>query len=259
MKIAIAGLASNCHHSLNGLMASLMPALQRYFKEVKGFYVCKNPGIEKLTLRNYGTVVSDPIVHFYPPEKRYQKMAKLRNAYLNAIEKSGYNPDVVLCVDMDILRFDSWLGIDRIKNSDDWDSVAVMGLACGPSLLKWHAGPIIPYAGHDFVYYDTLAFESLKGERTLWPKNGPPFYPHGAIPAGTKLVHTAPAISTTEWTQVNTAFGPAAFYRWSKIKNFRFDETTMQICHYSICKHIRDSGGKIFIANDIVALYNAPK
>lgn len=238
-------------------MASIIPFFQSRKIETRGFFVCKSGSMEKQQLRAFGEVIQDPTNRRYTPEQRYQKMSRLRNAYLDAIRRSDFHPDYVLCIDMDILRFDAWRGFDLMVKRDDWGSVATMGLCLRRKVNSWHVGPVLIYAGHEFVYYDTLAFESVACERSLW-RCGSGWYPHGVIPPHVKLVQTPPQVSMDRWTEVNCAFGPAAFYRWDLIKDFRFDETTLQICHYQITKHVRDKGKKVFVANDIVALYNAP-
>jgi len=255
MKIAVVGLAADCHNSVRGMIGTVMTEFKKRGIETRYFFVCKPGRMEASLLSEFGQIVPDQIVRHYDQHERYMKMAHLRNRYLDAVRASGFVPDIVLMLDMDILGIDCWAGLDALVERNDWGSVATTGLWPAHGVKSWHAGPHIPYQNGDYVYYDTLAFEDLQGVRSLW-RHGHGYYPHGEVPPETRFKIGPPEISLTDWTKVNCAFGPAAFYRWDAIKDFRYPADSMQIEHYALSKHIRDQGRSIFVSHDIISLYS---
>ena len=168
------------------------------------------------------------ILDFFPPSDhlggsplpdRIQKMAFLRNIYIKHTLHYYSNYDFMFVIDFD-LRGD--LYIDGFLQS-----VAVLteqkkidGIACNGMLLKPDAD--------DFYYYDSFAHID-EGDPIYWEN-------HAAKSNHDKYVHTY--VSQRYKTNMNldkvrSAFGGAALYKISSMKNAQYDFSSA----YFSCEH----------------------
>lgn len=186
---------------------------------------------------------------------RYRKMAQLRNAVLRKYRESGLEAKAILWMDMDTWGF--WncsKAIKTLLNGNSWDAVAAYGLM--PKQICRNDVPVEPVIieNKPYVYYDWLAWEQVLNRRVLWHSNGEPhWYSHGKVPEDTVFITGAPAHVTG---RVNSAFGPACFYRPEAIDGLVYDEQGDQCEHQGFHAQMRAKGrDKLFVSQDIVALY----
>ena len=256
-KLAILGLARNCAHTLVGLTRSLSPLLERWQCAA---WVCAGDNDTAGALDAWQEEAMPVFQVAEPParhgESRYGRLASLRNAVLDAWQESGFGAETVLWLDMDAAKMRDEGGLARVAKAE-WSGVATLGLAAASKVNGYHCGPVLNRYGRDWVYYDTLALETVDGARYLWPDISHPasWYSHGTVPAGTTFLACTPPLKLDGWQEVNSAFGPATFYRWADIEGLRYDEHAQQCEHQSFHQSLRERGGRIALANDIIFLY----
>lgn len=195
------------------------------------------------------------------PGRRYQRMALLRNMLLKRLKESGNDPEFVLMLDTDIAGFAEWGGLRTLLKDRSWDAAAVLGLRPRFELPHFHPSTEYNLNNNTYAYYDLLALESVSGHRTIWPEGTPPraWYWHGSTPPATIFTSLFPIdLRQGPMVEVNSAFGPAAFYRWEVIRELSYDESTEQCEHHGFHGCVRDIGGRVFVTSKVVALYSDP-
>lgn len=164
--------------------------------------------------------------------KRIDKMANLRNHYLDYVEKKNMSADYLMVVDLDV----SQLFVDTILSSfstesQEWDVVTAYGYSTSPSLKK--------------RYHDTYALVE---------------YGMDDVPQTEKSIHDAALnmadkMKEEKWVRVFSAFGGLAIYRFDSVKGLRYqvldnDDSRVEVrCeHYSLYRQMAERGfDKVFI------------
>ena len=265
LKLAIVGLIKFPCADMLKLLRS-MRDLFEVFPDWQGFFSVASENLSDVGIlsrwaRNNGYTVNfitDPRVL---PTGRYARMATVRNRYLNLIERSGYNPDYVLSIDLDMAGFSDWSGLCDLLDDKSWGAAAVLGLKPRSELSNFHPSCELRYKGETYCYYDLLALETVDRVRTIWlDKNTPNrWYWHGDTPPNTTFTNIFPLkLTDNELIDVNSAFGPACLFRWNVAREFRYNEQDGQICHYAYQEQIRKAGKRVVICPSIVALYSDP-
>lgn len=190
-------------------------------------HVLLNNTDKSLTIPSSHEVQGNP---FYS-HKRIEKMAALRNKYLEYIAQQGWTSDFLIVVDMDVAQL-SLDGILSSFNSDvDWDAVAAFGYSTSPKLRR--------------RYHDTYALCEFGKEN---------------IPQTEKMISYnadkyARLCRKEELIRVYSAFGGLTIYKFEAIRGLRYelidnDDTRVMVrCeHYSICKQMANNGfNKVYI------------
>lgn len=164
--------------------------------------------------------------------KRIDKMAHIRNYYLDYVEKNNLSADYLMVVDLDV----SQLFVDSILSSFsaeaiEWDVVTAFGYSTSPSLKK--------------RYHDTYALVEYGKEN---------------VPQTEKSIHDAALdmankMKDGKWIRVFSAFGGLAIYRFACIKDLRYqvldnNDSRVEVrCeHYSLYSQMAERGfDKVFI------------
>lgn len=170
--------------------------------------------------------------------RRIEKMATLRNAYMEFIDAEGWKADYLMVVDLDV----AWIRVDNILTSFErggWDAVTAYGYSLSPK-LKWR-------------YHDSYALTEFGDE------NNP------QTEYKTKMLSEKYASMplNDDWVRVFSAFGGLAIYRFEGVKGLRYkamdnDDKRVEVkCeHFSIYRQMADRGfGKVYINPRMVLKY----
>ena len=169
--------------------------------------------------------VSDvPSINPFYSQKRIDKMAKLRNAYMQFVDDMGWSADYFVVVDLDVAR----ISADNIMSSfvrEDWDAVTAFGYSTSPKLKR--------------RYHDTYALTELGDEEN-------PQTEEKIIKNSKKYANLN---NDNHWVRVFSAFGGLAIYRFNSIKGLRYEvlknnDPRVQVkCeHYSIYYQMKRRG-----------------
>ena len=169
--------------------------------------------------------VSDvPSINPFYSQKRIDKMAKLRNAYMQFVDDMGWSADYFVVVDLDVAR----ISADNIMSSfvrEDWDAVTAFGYSTSPKLKR--------------RYHDTYALTELGDEEN-------PQTEEKIIKNSKKYANLN---NDNHWVRVFSAFGGLAIYRFESIKGVRYEalknnDPRVQVkCeHYSIYYQMKRRG-----------------
>ena len=169
--------------------------------------------------------VSDvPSINPFYSQKRIDKMAKLRNAYMQFVDDMGWSADYLVVVDLDVAK----ISADNIMSSfvrEDWDAVTAFGYSTSPKLKR--------------SYHDTYALTEFGDEEN-------PQTEEKIIKNSKKYANLN---NDNHWVRVFSAFGGLAIYRFNSIKGLRYEvlknnDPRVQVkCeHYSIYYQMKRRG-----------------
>lgn len=170
--------------------------------------------------------------------KRIEKMAALRNQYMQYIEQAGWEADYLMVVDLDVANI-SLQGIltSFDKKAPQWDAVTAYGYSTAPNLKR--------------RYHDTYALVE-KGQAN--------------IPQTEQTIHDnalafASKMKEEKWIQVDSAFGGLAIYRFEAIKGLRYqvlenNDSRVEVrCeHQSIYRQMSERGATAIYVNPLMKL-----
>lgn len=170
--------------------------------------------------------------HFFC-HRRIDKMAALRNHYLDYIESQGWSADYLMVVDLDVAGFCLDGILSSFGSEVEWDAVTAFGYSTSPRLRR--------------RYHDTYAL-------TLWDDKMNP-------QTEAKMAEYAERFGSLKpgdaWIRVASAFGGVAIYRFEAVKGLRYSEPALpnydprvevKCEHFSLYKQMIDRGyDKIYI------------
>lgn len=169
--------------------------------------------------------ISDvPGINPFYSHKRIDKMAMLRNAYMQFVDDMGWSADYLVVVDLDVAR----ISADSILSSfvrEDWDAVTAFGYSTSPKLKR--------------RYHDTYALTEFGDEANPQSEE--------------KIVKLAEKYAKLKgedsWIRVFSAFGGLAIYRFECVRGMRYNvmkngDPRVQVrCeHYSIYYQMKKRG-----------------
>ena len=231
----------------------VIKALCGHFKEYK-IFVYENDSTDKtkeilndwalsdskhviVSLNNYDRSATIPsqrelgkVCQFFS-SRRIEKMAHIRNHYMDYIEKQGWNADYLIVVDLDVARLSLEGILSSFSEKSEWDAVTAFGYSLAPNLRN--------------RYHDTYALIKYGDEEQ---------------PQTLKKIHSLAGKfgklkGTKDWIRVSSAFGGLAIYRFEAVKGLKYyalpndDERVEVRCeHYSIYKQMAERGyDKVYI------------
>lgn len=177
--------------------------------------------------------------------KRIDKMAKLRNYYLDYVSEKGWIADYMMVVDLDVAK----LNVKSIMSSfadgvPKWDAVTAFGYSTSPEFFKRR-------------YHDSYAL-------TLWEDRNIPQTEEMIVKNSRNLGSLKPS---DDWIRVASAFGGVAIYRFESISGLRYSVPAMdnddsyveaRCEHYSLYKQMIDNGNdKIYINPAMLIKYQS--
>lgn len=169
--------------------------------------------------------ISDvPGINPFYSHKRIDKMAALRNAYMQFVDDMGWSADYFVVVDLDVARITA----DNIISSfvrEDWDAVTAFGYSTSPKLKR--------------RYHDTYALTEFGDEANPQSEE--------------KIIKLAEKYANLKgedsWIRVFSAFGGLAIYRFECVRGMRYNvmnngDPRVQVrCeHYSIYYQMKIRG-----------------
>ena len=243
--IIICGIVRNAERGLK----RNIPEIKRLCQMFKGYkvFVYENDSTDKTKQLLQGWHDSDPDNVFIslndtsaqptiPPasdvpginpfysHKRIDKMAMLRNTYMQFVDDMGWSADYFVVVDLDVAR----ISADNIMSSfvrEDWDAVTAFGYSTSPKLKR--------------RYHDTYALTEFGDEENPQTEE--------------KIIKNSEKYANLNdgnpWVRVFSAFGGLAIYRFESIKGVRYEalknnDPRVQVkCeHYSIYYQMKRRG-----------------
>lgn len=203
--------------------------------DIDNVFVSLNNNSPESTIPSASVV---PGVNPFYSRRRIEKMANIRNTYMQFIQDKGWKADFLIVVDLDVAK----ISADNILTSferDGWDAVTAFGYSTSPKLRR--------------RYHDTYALTELCDEKAPQTEYK------------IKLLAEKYANLTVEdtWVRVFSAFGGLAIYRFKCIDGLRYkvinnaDARVEVRCeHYSIYEQMREKGfDKVFINPAMVIKY----
>ena len=165
-----------------------------------------------------------PGINPFYSHKRIDKMAMLRNTYMQFVDDMGWSADYLVVVDLDVAK----ISADNIMSSfvrEDWDAVTAFGYSTSPKLKR--------------RYHDTYALTEFGDEENPQTEE--------------KIIKNSEKYANLNdgnpWVRVFSAFGGLAIYRFESIKGVRYEalknnDPRVQVkCeHYSIYYQMKRRG-----------------
>ena len=162
---------------------------------------------------------------------RIEKMASLRNKYMEYVEVQNWKADFLMVVDLDV----SQLYLEPILTSfarEDWDAVTAFGYSTSPKFKR--------------RYHDSYALMEYGEEQNAKSESN-------ITMLAEKYGKLKPDDS---WIRVDSAFGGVAIYRFDAVKNMRYQvldnedpRVEVKCEHYSIYKQMKERGFDRFYIN----------
>lgn len=174
-------------------------------------------------------------------KRRIEKMARLRNFYMEYVDEKGWMADYMMIVDLDVAHLFAEPVISTLKVNKDWDVVTAFGYSFSPRLSK--------------RYHDGYALTMVGDENK--PQTEAEIYSMPGILGKLKV--------DDDWLKVYSAFGGLAIYKFEAIKGLRYEalpneDSRVEVhCeHFSLCKQIHKRGyDNIYIVPGMVLKYQA--
>lgn len=130
-------------------------------------------------------------------KRRIEKMAALRNRYLEYIRDRGWDADYLMVVDMDVQDIEIKGVLSSFEERNDWDAVTAFGYSTSPRLRR--------------RYHDTYALTEYDMEDV----------PQTEMMIKDLAEKYARHIDK-EWVRVFSAFGGLAIYRFERVKGLQY-------------------------------------
>lgn len=130
--------------------------------------------------------------------QRIEKMARLRNQYLDYVEAQGWNADYLMIVDLDVAQLFLDGIVSSFESGVEWDAVTAFGYSTSPRLKR--------------RYHDTYAL-------TKWGEQDIPQTEAMTIHYADELGSLNP---TDDWVRIYSGFGGLAIYRFVAVKGLRY-------------------------------------
>lgn len=168
--------------------------------------------------------------------KRIDRMATLRNQYMDLLWEREWKADYMMVVDLDVAKIDLKGVMTSFDETIPWDAVTAFGYSLGPTLKP--------------RYHDTYAL-TLYGDET----------PQTEQRIADLRYQLASISRGKQWLRVASAFGGLAIYKMEAVKGLRYevyenaDKQVEVTCeHYSIYKQMQERGYDKFYINPLMRI-----
>ena len=171
---------------------------------------------------------------------RIDRMAQLRNQYLDLVWSRGWEADYLMVVDLDVARIDFSGILTSFRQDLEWDAVTAFGYSLGPSLRR--------------RYHDTYAL-SMLGDNT----------PQTEDKIKDLCQQMASLSRGRQWLPVESAFGGLAIYKMKSVRGLHYsvmenNDASVEVrCeHYGLHHQMHERGnGRIFINPEMILKYQS--
>lgn len=182
----------------------------------------------------FGEVTCNP----YSSHNRIDRMARLRNRYMEYIDDRAWAADYLIVVDLDVAQLYLDGIVSSLEDERPWDAVAANGYSLSPMFKR--------------RYHDVFAL-TLPGDED-------------APQTEEKMVRLSNELGSMKpgdpWMRVYSAFGGLAIYRYEAVKGLRYEAlpnddawTEVRCEHYSIYKQMVMRGYNHFYINPSMELH----
>lgn len=170
---------------------------------------------------------------------RIDKMASLRNQYLQYVEETGLTADYLAVVDLDVAQLFLEPILGAFACDRQWDAVCAYGYSISPSLRR--------------RYHDTYALTRLE-DRDI-PQTEEMIFRKNRFLDGISAGH--------DWIRVASAFGGLTIYRFEALKDVRYQvlenndpHVEVHCEHFSIYRQMEQNGyDRFFVVPSMVLKY----
>ena len=169
--------------------------------------------------------------------QRIEKMACLRNQYLEYVEQKGWSGDYLIVVDLDVAQLNLAGILTSFEDNMEWDAVTAFGYSTSPRLKR--------------RYHDTYAL-------TKWGEQDIPQTEAMTIRYADELGALKPA---DDWVRIYSGFGGLAIYRFEAVKGLRYsalpnDDPRVEVRseHVALYKGMVERGFDRFYLNPAMVL-----
>lgn len=156
--------------------------------------------------------------------KRIDRMAALRNQYMDFLWSRGWKADYLMVVDLDVANINLKGILSSFSSDKEWDAVTAFGYSLGPTMRN--------------RYHDTYAL-TLYGDDT----------PQTEQKISDMQNQMASVGDGNQWIRVASAFGGLAIYRMEAVCGLRYevlennDSRVEVLCeHYGLHRKMHERG-----------------
>lgn len=195
-----------------------------------------------ISMNDYGQPLAIPCNNksasnpFFSKE-RIERMAELRNYYMDYINKQNWSADYLVVVDLDVAQLYLEGILSSFETKVEWDAVTSNGYSISPELCR--------------RYHDTYAL-------CLWnEQNNPQTEKRIKILAD----ELGKLKSTDKWIRIASGFGGLAIYRFEAVKGIHYialpnrdDRVEVKCEHFSIYTQMMERGFNRFYINPAMKL-----
>ena len=168
---------------------------------------------------------------------RIEMMARLRNQYLDYVERQGWSGDYLIVVDLDVAQLNLAGILTSFESNREYDAVTAFGYSTSPRLKR--------------RYHDTYAL-------TKWGEQDIPQTETMTIRYADELGVLKP---TDDWVRIYSGFGGLAIYRFEAVKGLRYsalpnDDSRVEVHseHVALYKGMIERGFDRFYINPAMVL-----
>lgn len=166
--------------------------------------------------------------------RRISKMVRLRNVYLDYIQRNDLKADFLIVADLDIAGFKADDIINCFKRCDEWDVVTANGYSVGKNLKK--------------RYHDTFAYTSLDKSDKIQTEQD--------IYATGREIWKSLNSHAGQLMEVFSAYGGMAIYKFDLIKDKRYsliynknDRVEVRCEHFALHRQLKEEDNARIVIN----------
>lgn len=203
----------------------------------KHIYVSLNDCDKSQTIPNHNETKCNPFFSY----KRINKMAQLRNFYMNYIESNNWSADYLMVVDLDVSQLFLKGIISALSKDIKWDAITAFGYSTSPSLER--------------RYHDAYALVEIDKVTTPQTENS----------ISSLQRKYGDLKDEDKWIKVYSAFGGLSIYKFSSIKQLKYNvlsnndsRVEVRCEHFSIYEQMHNHGyNNIYIVPEMTLKYQS--
>ena len=204
-----------------------------YLMDTDRIHISMNDMGSSASIPNRKKTLSNP---FFCKE-RINRMAELRNYYMDYINKRNWMADYLIVVDLDVAQLHLEGILNSFESKVEWDAVIANGYSTSPKLCR--------------RYHDTYALCMLDDQ------NNPQTEEKIKL-----LAERLGKLNTSDdWIRVASGFGGLAIYRYEAVKGLRYivlpnqdNKVEVKCEHFSIYTQMQRRGFNRFYINPAMTL-----